>query len=307
MTTDALPLLIVVTGPTAAGKTKLAVELAQHYSSQIISCDSRQFYQELKIGVARPSAKELAAVPHHMVGFLPVTDPYNAFRYESDVLELTQRLFAESRNVFLVGGSGLYIHAVTHGIDHLPDPDPELRRELKEELNRKGIGALQEKLRRLDPDYFRMVDQGNPKRLLRALEVCITTGTSYSSLRIGQPSPRPFNTVKVGITMEREELYGRINRRVDQMMEDGLLDEAVSLLPFRDLNALNTVGYKELFAYFDGKVSLEKAVANIKTNTRRYAKRQLTWLRKDPEIRWFRPEETVQIRGLINAELKIKN
>ncbi|MBE0647932.1 MAG: tRNA (adenosine(37)-N6)-dimethylallyltransferase MiaA [Bacteroidales bacterium] len=301
--TDALPSLIVITGPTAVGKTRLAIELAKILSSEIISCDSRQFYKEMNIGVARPSPKELNEVPHHMISFLSVADPYNAFRFEKEVLRLTEKLFRSNSKAIMVGGSGLYIHAVTHGIDELPDPDPELRLKLKERLLREGIEALQTELKRLDPHYFGTVDRENPKRLLRALEVCLTTGLPYSSLRKGQAAPRPFRTVRIGLNTDRMKLYERINHRVDSMMQNGLLDEVRSLESYKELNALNTVGYKELFSFLEGKCSLEEAVEKIKTNTRRYAKRQLTWLKKDPEIRWFEPDELEAILKYIEGDV----
>ena len=304
---DALPSLIVITGPTAVGKTRLAIELAKTFPAEIISCDSRQFYKELNIGVARPSPMELSAIPHHMIGFLSVTDPYNAFRFETDVLDLCKRLFQSTSKVIMVGGSGLYIHAVTHGIDDLPDPEPILRRQLKEKLQNEGLEAIKLQLELLDPAYYQEVDKGNPKRLLRALEVCLTTGEPYSVLRKDEPVQRPYHTIKVGLTVEREVLYERINRRVDQMMENGLLDEVRSLYAFKDLNALNTVGYKELFSFLDRKCSLPEAIEKIKTNTRRYAKRQLTWLKKDPEIRWFNPEAREAILAYINGYEVIKS
>ncbi|MBL7138463.1 MAG: tRNA (adenosine(37)-N6)-dimethylallyltransferase MiaA [Bacteroidales bacterium] len=302
-----MPSLIIVTGPTAIGKTRLAIELAKTCSTEIISCDSRQFYQELNIGVARPSVEELEAIPHHMVGFLSVRDPYNAYRFENDVLGLCRNLFQSTSRIIMAGGSGLYIYAVTHGIDDLPDPDPTIRFELKEKLRTEGIESLQLQLNNVDPAYFQVVDRDNPKRLLRALEVCLTTGRPYSSLRTGQPVQRAFRTIRIGLMTNRESLYERINRRVDQMMENGLLDEVQSLVPYQHLNALNTVGYKELFAYLDGHCSLENAVEKIKTNTRRYAKRQLTWLRKDPEIQWFEPDNGDGILEYINGHTVIRS
>lgn len=306
-TTDSLPSLIVITGPTAVGKTRLAIDVARIYSSEIISCDSRQFYKELNIGVARPSPEELAEVPHHMIGFLSVTESYNAFRFESDTLLLCRHLLGKADKVLLVGGSGLYIHAVTHGIDDLPDPDPELRKDLKYTLQTSGLEALLIRLKVLDPVYYKVVDRDNPKRVLRALEVCLTTGMPYSALRMGEPVQRPFRTVKVGLIMDRQKLYERINNRVDLMMDGGLLDEVKSLVDFKDLNALNTVGYKELFSHLEGYCSLQEAVEKIKTNTRRYAKRQLTWLTRDPEIQWFDPEDRDGILEYINSNIVIRS
>lgn len=303
--TDALPSLIVITGPTAVGKTHLAIGLAEMYSSEIISCDSRQFYKEMNIGVARPSPEELTAAPHHLIGFLSVTDPYNAFRFETDSLNVCGKLFQSNNKAIMVGGSGLYIYAATHGIDELPDPDPEIRHELKEKLRREGVDSLLTELKRLDPAYYQEVDKANPKRMLRALEVCQAAGIPYSSLRKGKSIPRPFKTIKIGLSMDRAILYERINQRVDQMIERGLLDEVISLVGYKHLNALNTVGYKELFSFLDGYCTLDEAVEKIKINTRRYAKRQLTWLRKDPEIQWFHPEELEEIRNFINAKCEM--
>ncbi|MFH1159668.1 MAG: tRNA (adenosine(37)-N6)-dimethylallyltransferase MiaA [bacterium] len=292
---DLSPSLVVVTGPTAIGKTRVAIELAKKLSAEIISCDSRQFYRELAIGVARPTAEELAVIPHHLIGFLSVHDPYNVYRFEADVMKLTEKLFSRSNFVILAGGSGLFIHAVTHGIDDLPDPDPGLRGQLNKKLESEGVERLQDQLRELDPDYFRIVDKHNPKRLLRALEVCLTTGRPYSSFRKSRPRIRPFRTVKIGLNTDRQKLYTKINLRVDQMIASGLFEEARSLYPFRHLNALNTVGYKELFDFMDGKTDFPTAVEKIKTNTRRYAKRQLTWFNRDKEITWFEPENLDEI------------
>ncbi len=298
---DALPSLIVITGPTGIGKTRLAIDLAKTYSTEIISCDSRQFYRELNIGVAPPSVEEMETVPHHMVGFLSVRDTYNAHRFENDVLGLCRKLFQLSNRVIMAGGSGLYIHAVTHGIDDLPDPDPALRLQLKEKLRTEGIESLQLQLKSVDPVYYLEVDTKNPNRLLRALEVSITAGQPFSSLRTKQSVTRPFQAIMIGLMTTREDLYQRINQRVDQMMEDGLLDEVRSLYAYKEFNALNTVGYKELFSFLDGTYSLADAVEKIKTNTRRYAKRQLTWLKKDPGIRWFDPADLDAIQEYIKG------
>ncbi|MBN1197938.1 MAG: tRNA (adenosine(37)-N6)-dimethylallyltransferase MiaA [Bacteroidales bacterium] len=300
-----MPSLIVITGPTAVGKTRLAIQLAESYSSEIISCDSRQFYNELNIGVAKPSHEELSTVPHHLIGFLSVMDSYNAYRFETDSLNLCDQLFQSNDKVVMVGGSGLYIHAVTHGMDDLPDPDPEIRLELKEKLFRDGVDVLLSELKRLDPAYYMKMDRANPKRLLRALEVCLATGIPYSLLRKGKSIQRPFKVIKIGLSMNRETLYKRINQRVDQMMDQGLLDEVASLIGCKHLNALNTVGYKELFSFLEGYYTLDEAVEKIKTNTRRYAKRQLTWLKKDPEIRWFEPDGLEEIKSFINAKCKM--
>lgn len=281
------PLLVVIAGPTAAGKTALAVSLARHFNTEIISADSRQFYREMHIGTAAPSQEELRMVKHHFIHHLSIHDPYDVSRFEADALEVLGKLFQTHPIVFMVGGSGLYINAVCNGIDVLPDPDPEIRLQLKETLATGGLAALQDELTRLDPEYALQVDLQNPARLMRAIEVCRATGMPYSALRTSKPALRSFRILKVGIDLPREVLYQRINNRVDAMMAAGLFEEALSLYPYRHLNALNTVGYKELFDHFAGLTSLEHAVDKIKIHTRRYAKRQLTWFRKDVGMRWF--------------------
>ena len=302
MNSDSPAKLIILTGPTAVGKTSISIELAKTFSVEILSADSRQFFREMKIGTARPSAEFLRMVPHHFIAHLSIHDYYNVSRFESDALQKLDQLFKTSSSALLVGGSGLYINAVCHGIDELPDPDGALREQLKNIYQNEGIKALQDKLRKLDPLYFKQVDQSNPKRLLRAIEVCLATGLSYSSLRKNKPKPRKFSILKIGLQRDREDLNKRINSRVDQMMEEGLLEEVKELIPFRILNALNTVGYKELFDHFDGKYTLGQAVEKIKTNTRRFAKRQMTWFRKDREINWFHPDDLPKILHLINYQ-----
>jgi tRNA dimethylallyltransferase len=257
----------------------------------------------MKIGTAYPSESQLAEVPHHFVGHLLVTDSYNVSRFEKDALDRLDVLFNTYPVVILTGGSGLYIHAVCQGMDVLPDPDPHLRAELKEILAGKGIQALQEKLLGLDPIYYQTVDLNNASRLIRALEICITTGLPYSSLRSQKPRPRPFKVLKIGLELPREELNKRIDERVDRMLADGWLDEARDLYKFRDCNALNTLGYKEIFEHFAEKMRYSEAIEKIKTNTRRYAKRQMTWFRKDKEIHWFSPEHISAILELIRKEL----
>ena len=293
--------LIVLLGPTASGKTDLAIALAQHFKTEIISADSRQFYKEIPIGTAAPNPEQLARVKHHFVGHLSVRDDYNVYRFEQDVLKLLEEGF-RSKDVFVMaGGSGLYIDAVCDGIDELPDPDMELRSSLKKLLAEHGIEALQEKLKALDPEYFEVVDRDNSKRLMRAIEVCIQTGKPYSQQRLNKGKERPFNILKIGLDEPREILNQRINQRTDQMLADGWLKEAESLLPLRNFNALNTVGYKELFSYFDGDRTLEQAIEKIKTNTRRYAKRQMTWFRKDKDIHWFAPSKEEEIIRFCDA------
>jgi tRNA dimethylallyltransferase len=306
MNSDSPAMLIVLTGPTAVGKTSLSIELATTLSVEILSADSRQFYQEMKIGTASPSAELLKLVPHHFISHLSIHDYYNVSRFESDALQRLDHLFETSSSAFLVGGSGLYINAVCHGIDELPDPDGALRQQLKHLYQNEGIKPLQDKLRELDPIYFEQVDQLNPKRLLRAIEVCLTTGVTFSSLRKNEPKPRKFRILKIGLQRDRKELNNRINSRVDQMMEEGLLEEVKELLPYRHLNALNTVGYKELFDHIDGKYSLGQAVDKIKTNTRRFAKRQMTWFRRDQEINWFHADDLQSIYQFIKINAKCK-
>ena len=296
-------LLVVLCGPTASGKTTVAVELAKFLKTEIISADSRQFYEDMKIGTAYPSESQLAEVPHHFVGHLLVTDSYNVSRFEKDALDRLDVLFNTYPVVILTGGSGLFIHAVCQGMDVLPDPDPHLRAELKEILAGKGIQALQEKLLGLDPIYYQTVDLNNASRLIRALEICITTGLPYSSLRSQKPRQRPFKVLKIGLELPREELNKRIDERVDRMLADGWLDEARDLYKFRDCNALNTLGYKEIFEHFAEKMRYSEAIEKIKTNTRRYAKRQMTWFRKDKEIHWFSPDHISSILELIRKEL----
>ncbi|NLH33116.1 MAG: tRNA (adenosine(37)-N6)-dimethylallyltransferase MiaA [Lentimicrobium sp.] len=293
-------LLVVITGPTAVGKTRLAAKLAQHYRTVVISADSRQFYRELRIGTAFPTPEELDLAPHHFVGHLSVNDDYNVSKYENEVLKFLDQAFKKHHLIILTGGSGLYVDVVCKGIDDLPEADPDIRRQIDKWLNEKGIEFLQEKLKAVDPKYFATVDKNNPKKLARAIEVFLLTGIPYSLLRKNQPKKRPFHILKIGLNMQREELFERISLRTDKMIEDGLVEEVRSLADYRNLNALNTVGYKEIFEYLDGKLSFEQAVINIKTNTRRYAKRQLTWLKRDKEIKWFEPDQLMLIINYID-------
>ncbi|MFN4235348.1 MAG: tRNA (adenosine(37)-N6)-dimethylallyltransferase MiaA [Bacteroidia bacterium] len=287
--------LIVVTGPTASGKTALSIALAKAFQTEVISADSRQFFKEMQVGTARPTAEELEGIKHHFLGHISIHDIYNAGIFEKDALEVLDTIF-ETKNVAIVcGGSGMYVNALCYGLDELPKQDKELRLKLEELLKQKGIEALQEKLKVLDSEYYKMVDLQNPHRLMRAIEVCINTGIPYSQLRKGEKKERNFKILKIGIDWPREKLYERINQRVDLMFEQGLVEEAKKLIPFKNINALQTVGYRELFDYFEGKCTLEEAKELIKQNTRRFAKRQLTWFRKDQEIKWFKPEETNSI------------
>ena len=285
------PLLIVIAGPTAVGKTAVSIEVAEYFGCSIISADSRQFYRDLKIGTAAPDALQLSRVKHYFVGQLALDERYDVSKYETEVLALLSDLFSVNPVVVLTGGSGLYIQAVCEGLDNLPDSDPEIRAELRLKYEEEGIAVLRSMLQKLDPEYYAKVDLANPNRLLRALEVCLSTGKTFSSFRTDQKTERPFNILKIGLDLPRNELHQRINARVEQMMADGLETEARNYYSFRDLNALNTVGYKELFEYFDGNCTLSEAVEKIKTNTRRYARRQLTWFRRDKAMLWCRPDE----------------
>ncbi len=289
------PILFVILGPTASGKTSVAITVAKHFQTEIISADSRQFYREIPIGTAAPTTEQLAEVPHHFVGQRSIVEDYNVSQFEKDVLEFLSKKFLEKNVMIMVGGSGLYIDAVCKGIDDLPDPDPAIRKWLTHLLDSQGISSLQEYLKKLDPEYYKQVDLNNPKRLLRALEVCKQTGKKYSDLRLNQSAERDFQIVKIGLELPREQLIKQIHHRTDEMLKHGLLEEAKAMLPHRSLNALNTVGYKELFAYFDEEWTLEHAIEKIKTNTRRYAKRQMTWFKKDKEIQWFTPAEIDEI------------
>jgi len=295
--------LIVLLGPTAVGKTDISIELARHFGCEIISADSRQFYREMKIGIAAPSDHQLAEIKHHFIGFISVRDYYSSSLFERDVLKLLPGLFSRNKIVLMTGGSGLYIDAVCKGIDDIPDVDQEIREKYTRKYKEEGIEGLRMTLRLLDPVYYEKVDLRNPKRIIRALEICESTGRPYSTFLTEKEHTRDFKIIKTGISRPREELFQRINQRVDQMMKNGLEDEAGKLYPFKDLNALNTVGYKELFDYFDSKITREKAVELIKRNTRRFAKRQMTWWNKDPEIEWFGAEEIVKIINYIGSRV----
>lgn len=287
--------LFVIVGPTAVGKTAVGIHLARQFDCPVISADSRQFYREMKIGTAAPTPSELAQVKHYFIGNKSVTESYNISQYENDVLELLPELFSIHNNLVMVGGSGLYVNAVCNGIDDMPDTDPVIRIQLNEVLKNEGIAVLQQKLLELDPDYYKEVDTKNPVRLQRALEVCIQTAKPYSQFRMKVKKERNFNIVKIGLELEKSVLNNRIEMRVDRMMKDGQLDEVKSLLSFRHYNALNTVGYKELFSFMDGTISLEEAILDIVNNTRHYAKRQLTWFRKDADIHWFSPDQIINL------------
>ncbi|MCJ7933209.1 MAG: tRNA (adenosine(37)-N6)-dimethylallyltransferase MiaA [Chryseobacterium sp.] len=279
--------LISVVGPTGIGKTRLAIDLAQHFNTEIVSCDSRQFFKEMKIGTAAPSEEELSAAPHHFIGNLSVEEYYSIGQYEEDALQKLNELFKDHETVILVGGSMMYEKAVIEGLNDLPEADAENQEKLQFILEQEGIEKLQEMLKELDPEYFNGVDIHNHRRLLRAIDVIWQTGKKYSEQIAVSQDSRDFKVIRIGIEAPREELYDRINRRVDIMMEKGLLDEVKGLEKFKDLTALNTVGYSELFKYFDGEWDLDFAVSEIKKNSRRYAKRQLTWYRKADDIHYL--------------------
>jgi tRNA dimethylallyltransferase len=283
--------LIVITGPTAVGKTDLCLSVAEELQIPIINADSRQLFRELKIGTAAPTEEQMARAKHYFVGTLGISDYYSASMYEQDVLRLLDELFKQSDYALLSGGSMMYIDAVCNGIDDIPTVDEATRALMKRRLAEEGLEALVEELRRLDPEHYETVDRQNPRRVVHALEICHMTGKTYTSFRTAEKKQRPFEIIKIGLNREREELYRRINLRVDRMMEDGLLKEAERMLPYRTENALNTVGYKELFNYFDGLWELDEAVERIKGNTRRYARKQLTWFKRDEQMRWFHPDE----------------
>ena len=279
--------LITVIGPTAIGKTALAIGLAKHFKTEIISADSRQFFKEMHIGTAVPTAVELNTVPHHFIQNLSINNDYSVGDFEREALKKLHELFEKYAVVVMVGGSGLYVDAVCNGLDDFPEVDPAIRKNLKARLEETGILELQNELKKLDFTTYNQIDLENPQRLIRALEICLVSGKPYSSFLSENKSPREFNSIKIGLTAPREIVYDRINQRVDQMIENGLVDEARKLFPYKNLNALQTVGYKELFSYFEGEINLEFAIEEIKKNTRRFAKRQFTWFKKDQEILWF--------------------
>ena len=283
---ESRPVLLVLLGPTGVGKTALSLELAERVRTSIISADSRQLYADLPIGTAAPTPDQLARVPHHMVGTLQLTDYYSAARYEEEVMQLLNALFQQHHVVILTGGSMMYIDAVCKGIDDIPTVDDVTRRTLLERYEQEGLDPLVAELRLLDPDYYQVVDLKNPKRIIHALEICYMTGRTYTSFRTNAVKQRPFRIVKIGLRRQREELYDRINHRVVQMVHDGLIDEARRVMPYRHLNSLNTVGYKEMFQYLDGHWTLDEAIAKIQQNSRIYSRKQMTWFKRDSEIHW---------------------
>lgn len=295
--------LIVVLGPTGVGKSGISIQLAKHFSTDIISADSRQLFRELSIGTAVPSPEELQSVCHHFIQTRSIHDYYNVSEYETEAIDLINQLFEIKNPLILTGGSMLYIDTICKGIDDIPTVTPEIRNEVIAWYGENGLEALRQRLLELDPEYHGIVDLNNPKRLLHAVEVCQMTGKTFTSFRKNTVRERPFRILKIGINQDREILYQRINLRVDQMMEAGLLEEARAVYPYKNLNSLNTVGYKELFSYFDGSCSLDEAVDLIKRNSRRYARKQLTWFRRDTEIAWFEPDQVDGIIAFIEQKI----
>ncbi len=299
--------LITIVGPTAIGKTAVAINVALHFKTEIISADSRQFYRELNAGTAKPSAEELKQIKHHFINSLSIHDSYSVGQFEIDSLACLDELFQHHDVVVAVGGSGLFIDVLCHGMDQLPESDPGLRTELKNLFKEKGLEALQQKLSQIDPEYFQTIDRANPHRLIRAIEVCQLTGIKYSEIRKNKKKKRPFEIIKIGLDEDRSIVYQRINERVDAMLNSGLLEEAKAHHPFGHLNALKTVGYQELFDFFENKATLEEAIERIKQNTRRFAKRQLTWFRRDNEMIWVQANDKSGIIQLINEKLNDAN
>jgi len=299
--------LLILLGPTGVGKTDLSIDIAKYYNTEIISCDSRQIYKEMRIGTAVPDQQTLETIPHHFIRSHSIYDYYNASKFEVEVLERLDLLFQKRDVVLMTGGSMMYIDALCKGIDDLPEVDDELRQSLMARMEAEGIESLRNELKYHDPIYYNEVDLRNPKRILHALEICLMTGKPYSSLRINQTKKRSFQIIKLGLNRDREVLYNRINQRVDIMFSEGIEKEAIELYPFRHLNSLNTLGYRELFDYFDGKITIEEAKEKIKANSRKYARKQLTWFRRDPEIKWFTPDMKDEIIAYADLQLQAEN
>lgn len=287
--------LIVIVGPTGVGKTALCLEVAERLGTFIINADSRQIFRDIPIGTAAPTAEEQKRVKHFFVGKLHINDYYNASMFENDVIELLDKLFGEKDNIIMSGGSMMYVDAVCNGIDDIPSVNENIRQQVKSLYEADGLDIIKEKLNKLDPEYFEIVDKNNPKRVIHALEICLSTGKTYTSFRTNTKKERNFRIIKIGLNRDRDELYSRIDKRVDLMIENGLIEEAKQMYPHKELNSLNTVGYKELFNYFDGKCTLDEAIFKIKSNTHKYCRKQLTWFKRDKDIHWFNPDNVEEI------------
>ena len=287
--------LIVIVGPTGVGKTALCLEVAERLGTFIINADSRQIFRDIPIGTAAPTAEEQKRVKHFFVGKLHINDYYNASMFENDVIKLLDKLFGEKDNIIMSGGSMMYVDAVCNGIDDIPSVNESIRQQVKSLYEADGLDIIKEKLNKLDPEYFEIVDKNNPKRVIHALEICLSTGKTYTSFRTNTKKERNFRIIKIGLNRDRDELYSRIDKRVDLMIENGLMEEAKQMYPHKGLNSLNTVGYKELFNYFDGKCTLDEAIFKIKSNTHKYCRKQLTWFKRDKDIHWFNPDNVEEI------------
>ena len=296
--------VIVITGPTGIGKTALSIGIAKHFNTSIISADSRQIFKEMKIGTAAPTSQQLKEVPHYLIGTRSIFEYYSAYQFEQEALQISDQLLKEKDLIIVCGGSMLYIDAFCHGIDELPTIDPELRNSLQQKYREEGLESIRRQLKLLDSEFYKQVDLKNPKRIIHALEICLMTGRPYSQLRTNTRKSRPFKLLKIGINMDRSELHERINKRVDQMIHKGLEEEARELLPHQHLNSLNTVGYREFFDYFNGLITKDKAIELIKRNSRRYARKQLSWFRRDQEIIWFSPQNYDEVIKFVENSIK---
>ena len=293
--------LFVIVGPTGVGKTSLCLKVAEHLNTVIINADSRQVFKEIPVGTAAPTKDQRKSIRHFFVGNLHINEYYNASKYEQDVLKLLNILFKYKDNVIMSGGSMMYVDAVCKGIDDIPSVDDNIRKTLQERFDKEGLSGISKELALLDPDYYAIVDKNNHKRIIHALEICLSTGKPYSSFRKNTTKERPFRIIKIGLNMDRQRLYERIDLRVEQMIHDGLIQEALNVYEYKDLNALNTVGYKETFEYLDGLCTLDNAIFRIKSNTHKYCRKQLTWFRRDPNIHWFSPDNIEEIINYINT------